>query len=286
MTRLMAVASFKLDIKLKGTENYEEWSMRIQTAMLTLNYNRLVLGVMNKVETKSLDDVRSTTYKSVEEVLHADVDVETRDREAQHFVRDGPQSPTKESSGISGGRRATNADSLNIMLTPRNPAALAPDVSDQGQDGGACTGGTATSGSSGGESVQVTSGTGKPLETIVAAASPQVSDGESKNASVDVSASKELCAGYDMTFSKDNKKLWLTKPKMKLEFLLVDGLYRMWTRKTTGSTAKAEDHVVLDDDEVVRRVVAGLPLEGNDGYLADISLEVEKGAIPQLDSGE
>ncbi|KAG1699950.1 hypothetical protein DVH05_000482 [Phytophthora capsici] len=48
-----------------------------------------------------------------------------------------------------------------------------------------------------------------------------------------------------MTFSKDNKKLWLTKPKMKLEFLLVDGLYRMWTRKTTGSTAKAEDHVVL-----------------------------------------
>ncbi|KAG1712745.1 hypothetical protein DVH05_000481 [Phytophthora capsici] len=41
-----------------------------------------------------------------------------------------------------------------------------------------------------------------------------------------------------------------------------------------------------DDDEVVRRVVAGLPLEGNDGYLADISLEVEKGAIPQLDSGE
>ncbi|ETP36148.1 hypothetical protein F442_15823 [Phytophthora nicotianae P10297] len=44
MTRLMAVASFKLDIKLQGTANYEEWSLRIQTAMLTLNYNRIVLG--------------------------------------------------------------------------------------------------------------------------------------------------------------------------------------------------------------------------------------------------
>ncbi|ETM42213.1 hypothetical protein L914_12102, partial [Phytophthora nicotianae] len=44
MTRLMAVASFKLDFKLQGTANYEESSLRIQTAMLTLNYNRIVLG--------------------------------------------------------------------------------------------------------------------------------------------------------------------------------------------------------------------------------------------------
>ncbi|KAG1699949.1 hypothetical protein DVH05_000483 [Phytophthora capsici] len=101
------------------------------------------------------------------------------------------------------------------MLTPRNPAALAPDVSDQGQDGGACTGGTATSGSSGGESVQVTSGTGKPLETIVAAASPQVSDGESKNASVDVSASKELCA-----FTVRSKICMYKKDGSRMEWLL------------------------------------------------------------------
>lgn len=52
-------------------------------------------------------------------------------------------------------------------------------------------------------------------------------------------------ADYSMSFSKDKKTIWLTKPCMKLEFKLVDGLYRMWTLKTTGSTVKAKEHLVL-----------------------------------------
>ncbi|OWZ14452.1 hypothetical protein PHMEG_00012076 [Phytophthora megakarya] len=53
-------------------------------------------------------------------------------------------------------------------------------------------------------------------------------------------------AGYDMSFSKDKRKLWLIKTGMKLEFRLVDGLYRMWTHKATESTVKADQHMVLD----------------------------------------
>ncbi|KAG3025346.1 hypothetical protein PC121_g8763 [Phytophthora cactorum] len=54
-----------------------------------------------------------------------------------------------------------------------------------------------------------------------------------------------MIAGYNISFSKDKILLRLTKPGMKLEFRLVDGLHRMWTRRTTGSAVKAKEHIVL-----------------------------------------
>jgi hypothetical protein len=36
-------------------------------------------------------------------------------------------------------------------------------------------------------------------------------------------------AGYQLGIAKDKTKIWLWKPSMRLEFVLKDGLYRLWT---------------------------------------------------------
>ncbi|RLN89747.1 hypothetical protein BBJ28_00016056 [Nothophytophthora sp. Chile5] len=60
-----------------------------------------------------------------------------------------------------------------------------------------------------------------------------------------------MTAGFNLTMGKDKTTLGLSKPSLRLEFKLVDGLYRMWTKKTTESPI-VKEHLVLGVDKSSR----------------------------------
>ncbi|GMF29029.1 unnamed protein product [Phytophthora fragariaefolia] len=150
MTRLMAVASFKLGIKLQGTQNYEEWSLRIQMAMLTLNYNRIVLGDEQEADSSGRGRgergqgrggarARSSSTPSTRPKKKAKKGECFRCGSKEHFVRGGPQ-PAGGVDGDERGARGSDVASLNVMLTPRvsgNPHTEGgPAVGASGSTGG------------------------------------------------------------------------------------------------------------------------------------------------------
>ncbi|KAG2790114.1 hypothetical protein Pcac1_g924 [Phytophthora cactorum] len=50
MAKLVPMSNYKLDVKLTGGENYQEWNARIMTQFIATDMNKIVLGDEKKTD--------------------------------------------------------------------------------------------------------------------------------------------------------------------------------------------------------------------------------------------